>query len=597
MDSEQTKINSNGHNGKTDPFSVLVDFSKKSMHKGLRSIFRDIEISRGDFFILVLITTGITSLAEINFYFMGDLIDRSTFLGGTGLMIALFIGSILASLVDRLEKKFPFLEAGFVISPCLTIIGIALEQTTYEIFPIIIFSLNIMIIIVLAILIVVYHIQITTILERGRIIAMVSTINALFAFVIFIFIVNGYFAIIPSLVSWGIAFYLYRNRTKEKTFAYFALLDPNRPRLAPNQKKNESKIPNLEDPPAVLNNKETPKERYSVFAADLIKKVRSSIKEKRSLRVYLKFLFANRQLFLFLIVIFAMAMIVGLLIPTNQLTNILILVPIFVAIMAFLIGLIFDFYGRKSTISLFILLVGILNFLNLFRAGQLNDSNISGLVSLLFALLLALPLINGDISREEFYGRTLVLFLIAALGGIIAGALIKEQLIFEMLSRIQIANPEIQSEISNIESVIIFNYNSGLLLYEHTFREEKDLATADLVSGGLIGLVSMLREITKGNQNLRVIDHGDKKLLFQWDRKEEVVFVLVIARELVVIRNKLAQFTIAFEEKYHKYLEHFAGVDDDVWITVNKLIPQFFSRKYMDWAVGDDIRFFEPEKN
>ena len=56
-----------------------------------------------------------------------------------------------------------------------------------------------------------------------------------------------------------------------------------------------------------------------------------------------------------------------------------------------------------------------------------------------------------------------------------------------------------------------------------------------------MGLVSLLQEIS-GTKNFGIIDHGDKKLLFQFDSNRKVVFVLVIERELMVLRSKLAEF-------------------------------------------------------
>jgi hypothetical protein len=55
-------------------------------------------------------------------------------------------------------------------------------------------------------------------------------------------------------------------------------------------------------------------------------------------------------------------------------------------------------------------------------------------------------------------------------------------------------------------------HESGLLIYEYEFQKDtEELASSDLISGGIIGLVTMLKEITKSKDNLRTIDHGNKK--------------------------------------------------------------------------------------
>jgi hypothetical protein len=137
-------------------------------------------------------------------------------------------------------------------------------------------------------------------------------------------------------------------------------------------------------------------------------------------------------------------------------------------------------------------------------------------------------------------------------------------------------------------------HNSGLLLHEHTFRPESNLAASDLISGGLMGLVSLLQEIS-GTKNLRIIDHGDKKLLFQFDSSRNVVFVLVIERELMVLRSKLAEFIKEFETKFRKHLVNFSGVDDSVWQPVEELITEHFTRKYFNVLAVTSTKEIETE--
>lgn len=378
---------------------------------------------------------------------------------------------------------------------------------------------------------------------------------------------------------------------------------------------------------------------------DFIADVKNVIKNRASRKKFLQFLRTNDIMIKYLIVMFLYGGIIGLLIPIENIYRIIaweqaegqlmllvvIVSTILIAIAAFSIGLIFDFQGRKTTLTVIVLVIGVANFWNgildviaLSNQQEIKfNQNIPVLIAAIFILFLAIPLLNGDISQQEFYGRTTALWMFSAIIGIIIGVVYKTQLfessLEKLLTQIDFAPINLEEMVDaviyqySITSVVflaciillfilanisydmskdeqnwpdslihmyIIHY-SGLLLYEHTFREEKDLATADLVSGGLIGLVNMLKEITHGSQDLRIIDHGDKKLLFQWDSQNQVVFVTVIQRELVIIRHKLMQFIAEFEEKYGKYLKNFQGVDDSLWNTVKDLVNMYFTRKYL----------------
>jgi hypothetical protein len=599
----------------------VIEGVRRNVKSGYKKIFRDIEISKKNFSILLLIAIGATFLAGINFYYSGYLIDRSSFLGGTGLGLGMVVGLIISMfLIDRLERKFRLIAILFATSPILCILGIIFQNSIYLIIPVLIFSVNIIIAIILIFILLVIIVEYTTILERGRITAMIFSIDAVFTFIMYFFVANGYLGLVPTIVPLVAGIYLYKHADLEKNFTHFAILEQ---KTKSEQSKKKQKMETSSD-----------EEKQKI-----LRQIRLKAKKERSSKEFIIFLFTNSQVIMYLAVIFACGIIIGLLIPINEFfdsilifqqsqNSLIIFAPIFITIGAFIIGSTFDIYGRKSAMSFIIYLVGIVNFLNLIGADQLgSDTDYSLFVALIFAVILAIPLLTGDISKNQFYGRTIIIFILLALLGLIVGVAIKDQYLVELLADNEFLFSHIASDIpTGVESVMLFNYslasiifllcmtilfilaniasalskeelnwpeklihlyiihNSGLLLYDHSFKEVgEETLTADLISGGLIGLVSILKEITQGKTSLRIIDHGDKKLLFQWDAKEQVVFVMVIERELLIFRDKLAQFVLAFEAEFEKDLKYFAGVDDSKWVRTKDLIENVFSRKYMDW--------------
>ena len=148
------------------------------------------------------------------------------------------------------------------------------------------------------------------------------------------------------------------------------------------------------------------------------------------------------------------------------------------------------------------------------------------------------------------------------------------------------------------ESLIHFYviHKSGLLLYEHEFTKVEERAESNLVSGGIIGLTTILGEIVKGKEKLRTIDHGDKKLMFKYSPDKDVIFVLLIGEDLFVLRNKLNLFILEFTDEYQEKVEKLQGVVASEWKGVSTLIDKHFSRKYFEVQYERRLKHFYRNK-
>ncbi len=583
-----------------DGFETTTNFvQKKIIGEGYRQIFKDIEIRRGEILLLLIITLSTTTLGAISLYYSGNLINTSVFLGGGGLAAGIIIGIALSAvLVDRIEKKFPLLSVFYIVGPILNGVGIIIQiYTDAPLMPVIIFSVNAIIFTFCLITSIVLFINYTTMLERGRIIALILVLDFLYILAIIFLIREDFLAVIPGVVPLLGSYYLYRKKDEEKTFTYFTLFE-----LQDAEKEN----------------------------------IRSDIRDQMGGKYFFKFLLKNDKVILkYLVVIYTISMLVALMVPSEFYSLVfqqigreftvqrefVIAGPIYLSVGAFIIGLVFDFYGRKTTLSFLLLAIGVSNFVSLFQTGeQYSVNQLSLIMAIVFSLFLSISLINGELGRSEYYGRLITLFLIIIVMGLVTGAVIKDQAISELITIYPQIENRFFTEIRDFISSIIFLvciislfimsniqstgaaeeqnwprslihlyviHNSGLLLYERSFRGESSFVTADLVSGGLIGLTSMLQEITRETQKLRIIDHGNKKLLFQWDENDQVVFVLVIERELVILRHKLSQFVRAFQKRFEDKLKNFKGVNTQIFKEkCDELVGLFFTRKYLEIIPG-----------
>jgi MFS family permease len=605
----------------TSTHELIPKNIKRDLHLGLRQMFKDMDIEWKDLKFLIVITFATVCLASVNFHYSGSMINRRETFGGIVFFSAVILGVIGGLIiVDRLDHKIPLLTALFTTSPILSIWGIINRTFTGETeTPALLFALNVIFVIIAIIIVITLFIEYTTMLDRGRVIAIIFIVNIVFTIAMYYFIFNGYFALIPSIFPIFVAFLIYRQRDDEKGFGDFTLHALIK-RIS-QQAQNEDNVSNISE-----------EEKSEPIPLAPSMKMKQKIKLRRSSKKFLQYLSQARDFFYYALVLIACGVVVGLLIPIEQFIDVLlstqensmffsiiVFISIFLAIGAFMIGLVFDFYGRKQMISLLVFVVAIVNFTNTFQIGRIRtDSNLGLMMAVLFVLALSVPLLCGDLVPPEFYGRTAIILITCIIFGFGIGYYIKNEVILyllaDLVAGLETTDPmnillynfvissivfldvvvilfilsNIQSDLSKyeqnwVESLIHFYivHNSGLLIHEHSFKPEEDLAESDLISGGLIGLVSMLKEITHGSSHLRIIDHGDKKLLFQWDSKEQVIFVMVIERDLLYIRYKLGKFIEKFESKYGKQLSHFAGVNDTMWKPLDELIEIYFTRKYL----------------
>ncbi|TFF89104.1 MAG: MFS transporter [Promethearchaeota archaeon] len=129
---------------------------------------------------------------------------------------------------------------------------------------------------------------------------------------------------------------------------------------------------------------------------------------------------------------------------------------------------------------------------------------------------------------------------------------------------------------SKIIGVYIIN-NSGIVMVEFPFAEEK--IDANLFSGGISGITNILQEMVASEEKLRVIDHEDKKLLFEYS---EGFFSVLLAREdLKILRSKLKTLTNEIDKVYHEIIRSWSGN-----VEVLKPIETMIKNQFVEEPIG-----------
>ena len=121
-------------------------------------------------------------------------------------------------------------------------------------------------------------------------------------------------------------------------------------------------------------------------------------------------------------------------------------------------------------------------------------------------------------------------------------------------------------------------HNSGILLYDHKFQEQiKDLDSS-LISGSLVGMSMLLKEIFQGDKDLKIIDHGDLKIIFERNRTNDITFAMIVKENLFIINRKLKALISEFDEKYKNLIDKLeeTACSRDNWESIENSIIKYF---------------------
>ncbi|MFW9879982.1 MAG: hypothetical protein ACFFG0_43465, partial [Candidatus Thorarchaeota archaeon] len=544
----------------------LIYYLKKLIKYTHLNLNKDLEISKSQFLTLFLVFLSSISLISVDIYhtFVTGGIKWTNIivilLIGIGFILGLICGGIM---LDKMKgKKYSSMFIILFLSILLNFFQIFVFQS-YPMILNLLFLGSAFMSGFLFMFFVIFFLDFTTILERGRVFSfLIITLSIGILLILLLIVLNELFLIIPSFIIGASIFYLYENKEKEEPY-----------RL----KQKEGNPRNITI--SII--------KYNIMYAII-------------------------------------GLTIGLIFPYEQISSLsiadfsdikLIIVGFlaisFALITALIIGLVFDFMGRKASLTNIILIVAFSNFIRIFNI-TLRYFDIAIVLIAVLAIIMAIPLIMNEISLKKNLGQVLgltyaITLIFIAIGyvihwlilqnpglvndqdyyiaelyivGIISFSLII--ILFFLSNTKELISYKEQNWPENLLRLYVI-HESGLLLYEHAFSNvEKNLTDSDLVSGGFIGLISMLEEITKTKQHLQIIDHGGKKILFGYSYNKSLIYALVISEDLRVIRHKLDYFINDIDEQYPVGKE-LTGVDVGLWKKrLDPIFEKHFKRKYLD---------------
>jgi len=122
-------------------------------------------------------------------------------------------------------------------------------------------------------------------------------------------------------------------------------------------------------------------------------------------------------------------------------------------------------------------------------------------------------------------------------------------------------------------------YNTGILLYDHPFVEDINRNDSVLISGSLVGMITILKEVVHGEKFIKIIDHGDRKIIFEMDRTNQIIFALIAKENLTIFHQKLLNLIDHFDKHYQNLVENIeesCSVSQN-WRSLESLIEKHFT--------------------
>lgn len=282
-----------------------------------------------------------------------------------------------------------------------------------------------------------------------------------------------------------------------------------------------------------------------------------------------------------------------------------------VLISVFIAGICIDYFGRKP---LALVTSALMVFYTLFfDLGEL--SWYEPLFSYLFPITISLALmylaaIGGDLSDNFRRGGIIGTIILLVILGVFVGMIVPELTGFDLdaLDKTDIILvADIQSFIIII-GIFILMYShetfegdaihwrryldrlliitkSGTSLHFHQFNIPDINSTAvskakeddgDLISSGLTGIQALLKEISHSMEEIQILDHADRKIIFSHGLYTTAI--LITAKVPTVLRTKLVQFHQEFEFINDSLLAHFTG-EVSSFLEIPRLMIKYFDVK------------------
>ncbi len=156
------------------------------------------------------------------------------------------------------------------------------------------------------------------------------------------------------------------------------------------------------------------------------------------------------------------------------------------------------------------------------------------------------------------------------------------QMLIESLSGLYKSSIKILLPIKNwkdkvIQLLVLYKY--GIPLFDYSFSNHSTNSNDSIiVSGGIVGLMTILKVITHGKSPIKYINHGDCTIIFELNKSRDIIFVLIVKEHLKIFEYTLGNLINEFDVIYKdlvKNIETSCSARQN-WEEVGLLVEKYF---------------------
>ena len=93
--------------------------------------------------------------------------------------------------------------------------------------------------------------------------------------------------------------------------------------------------------------------------------------------------------------------------------------------------------------------------------------------------------------------------------------------------------------------------------------------------------MAILKEVVQGDKFIKIIDHGDRKIIFEMNKTNEIIFALIVKDNLTIFHRKFFSLIEEFDKTYKELVENIeeSCIVADNWENLESLIKKHFGWK------------------
>jgi nitrogen-specific signal transduction histidine kinase len=157
------------------------------------------------------------------------------------------------------------------------------------------------------------------------------------------------------------------------------------------------------------------------------------------------------------------------------------------------------------------------------------------------------------------------------------GQMLIESLSGRYKSSIKILLPIKKWKDKVIQLFVLYKY--GIPLFDYSFSNNfTNINDPILISGGIVGLMTILKAITHGKSPIKYINHGDCTIIFELNKSEDIIFVLIVKENLKIFEYTLGNLINEFDVIYKDLVKNIeiSCSDRQNWEELGLLVKKYF---------------------